>query len=110
MDTFTAISDPSRRLILSSLLAGEASVKSLVDGCAMSQPVMSKHLRILRDAGFVAVRPDGQRRLYSLALEPLEELDAWLAPYRRFWAGRLDALERHLESQQNNSRGEGGDR
>jgi DNA-binding transcriptional ArsR family regulator len=68
-----------------------------VEALALSQPAVSKHLRVLRDAGLVAVRADAQRRLYRVRPEPLEELDRWLAPYRALWAGRLDALGRHLD-------------
>jgi DNA-binding transcriptional ArsR family regulator len=73
------------------------SVGELVDALGISQPGTSKHLRVLRDAGLVDVRKDAQRRVYELRVEPLAELDAWLEPYRRLWAGRLDALERHLD-------------
>ncbi len=66
----------------------------------MSQPAVSKHLRVLRDAGFVSVRTEAQKRIYGLRAEPLAEVDAWLAPYRRLWAGRLDALERHLDEEE----------
>jgi DNA-binding transcriptional ArsR family regulator len=94
---FSAVAEPARRDILDLLREGERSVGELVGVLGLSQPGVSKHLRVLRDAGFVAVRPDAQRRLYALRPEPLAELDAWLAPYRRLWADRLDALERHLD-------------
>lgn len=91
------LSEPNRRFLLDSLLDGAKPVNSLVEIIGMSQPVVSKHLRILRDAGLVKVEPDGQRRLYSINAEPLAELDAWLQPYRKFWSQKLTALERHLD-------------
>ena len=91
------LSEPSRRRLLDTLLDGAKPVNVLVESIGMSQPVVSKHLRILRDAGFVSVQPDGQRRLYSINAQPLSELDAWLHPYRKLWSERLDALERHLD-------------
>src|SRR4051794_30332796 len=94
----TVLAEPSRREILDLLRDGERSVGELVDALALSQPGVSKHLRVLREAGLVRVRPDAQRRIYRLPAEPLEELDRWLEPYRRLWAGRLDALERHLDA------------
>jgi DNA-binding transcriptional ArsR family regulator len=77
----------------------ERSVGELVEGISLSQPGVSKHLRVLRDAGLVEVRIDAQRRWYRVRAEPLAEIDAWLAPYRRFWTDRLDALERHLDDE-----------
>ena len=97
MNTFTVLAEPSRRLILDNLLKGAQPVNALVDRCSMSQPVVSKHLRVLRDAGLVVVKPEGQRRLYSINPAPLAELEAWLEPYRRFWSDNLDALEQHLD-------------
>ena len=94
---FDVIADPSRRRVLDLLRDDERTVTELVDSLDMSQPAVSKHLRVLRDAGLVEARVDAQRRIYSLRPEPLAELDAWLAPYRRFWRGRLASLERHLE-------------
>jgi DNA-binding transcriptional ArsR family regulator len=94
---FAALAEPSRREILDLLREGERPVGELVGRLGLSQPGVSKHLRVLREAGLVEVRPDGRRRLYGLRAAPLAELDAWLAPYRRHWSGRLDALERHLE-------------
>ena len=85
-----------RRRILELLRDGERGVGELVERLGLSQPGVSKHLRILREAGLVSVRPEGRRRWYGLRAEPLAELDAWLAPYRELWGGRLDALERHL--------------
>lgn len=92
-----AVAEPTRRRLLDLLLEGERSVGELVDAIGTSQPGVSKHLRILREAGLVEVRVDGKRRLYSLDPEPLLEVDVWLAPYRRRWADRLDALGRHLD-------------
>lgn len=94
--TIEVLAEPSRRLILDALREGELPVGALVDRLAMSQPSVSKHLRVLRDAGLVNVRPDGQRRLYRLRTEPLAELDEWLEPYRQLWRVSLDKLERHL--------------
>ena len=92
-----AISDPTRRRILDAVRGGERSVTELVDAVGMNQPGVSRHLRVLREAGLVEVRRDAQRRLYRLRAEPLRELDEWLEPYRAELAGRLDSLERHLE-------------
>jgi DNA-binding transcriptional ArsR family regulator len=77
---------------------GPRPVGEIVEAIGLTQPGTSKHLRVLREAGLLEVRPDGRRRLYALRLEPLAELDAWLAPYRRLWASRLDALEDHLDA------------
>ena len=96
--SFDVLAEPTRRRILDLLLERSRAVGELVDLLGLSQPGVSKHLRVLRDAGFVAVRQDAQRRVYELRAEPLAEVDAWLAPYRRLWAGRLDALERHLDA------------
>jgi DNA-binding transcriptional ArsR family regulator len=97
---FAVLAEPSRRRILDLLRDGERSVGDLVAATALSQPGVSKHLRVLRDAGLVDVRPDAQRRIYGLRAEPLAEIDAWLAPYRRLWSQRLDALEHHLDQQE----------
>lgn len=94
---YEVLAEPTRRRILDLLLEGERPVGELVERLAVAQPNVSKHLRALSVAGLVQVRPDGQRRIYALRAEPLRELDAWLAPYRRVWADRLDALERHLD-------------
>jgi DNA-binding transcriptional ArsR family regulator len=91
------IAEPTRRRILDAVRGGERSVGELVDEVGMHQPGVSRHLKVLRDAGLVEVRQDAQRRLYRLRPEPLMELDAWLEPYRAEWATRLDALERHLQ-------------
>jgi len=92
-----AVVEPRRRDILGLLLDGERLVGDLVDELGVAQPTVSKHLRALRDAGLVDVRADAQRRWYRLNPVPLAALDDWLAPYRRAWADRLDALERHLD-------------
>lgn len=91
------LGEPNRQTILGALRDGERPVGELVDELGLSQPAVSKHLRILRDAGLVEVRPDAQRRLYRIRPEPLVELDAWLAPYRRLWTKHLDRLEDHLD-------------
>ena len=90
------IAEPTRRRILDAVRGGERSVGELVEQVGMHQPGVSRHLRVLRDAGLVEVRRDAQRRLYRLRPEPLMELDAWLEPYRAEWTARLDSLERHL--------------
>ncbi len=95
--SFSVLAEPARRDILDLLREGERPVNDLVDALAMSQPAVSKHLRVLREAGLVEVRPDAQRRLYRLRPEPLAEIDAWLAPYRQLWNRSLDRLARHLE-------------
>jgi DNA-binding transcriptional ArsR family regulator len=97
MTTFEVLADPNRRRILELLRDEELPVGDLVSALRISQPGVSKHLRVLRTAGLVAVRPDAQRRMYRVRFEPLIELDAWLEPYRRVWTDRLDALERHLD-------------
>ena len=96
---FDVLAEPHRRRILDLVRDRPRPVGELVEATGLSQPGTSKHLRVLREAGLVEVRPDGRRRLYALRPEPLAELDAWLEPYRRHWAGRLDALERHLDRQ-----------
>ena len=98
------LAEPSRRQILDSLLEGEKPVHVLVEQIALSQPAVSKHLRVLRDAGLVAVRPDGQRRLYRLRPEALMDLDEWLEPYREMWRSSLDKLEAHLTEQESRPR------
>ena len=94
---FEIIAEPNRRAILSLLVLSEQSVGEIERELGMPQPTVSKHLRVLRDAGFVEATVDAQRRLYRLTPEPLQELDAWLAPFRRFWSAHVDALERHLD-------------
>lgn len=91
------LAEPRRVAILDLLRDGERPVGELVEHLGLSQPAVSKHLRVLKDAGLVEVRVDAQRRLYRIRLEPLAELDDWLAPYRRLWAERLDRLEEHLD-------------
>jgi DNA-binding transcriptional ArsR family regulator len=95
--TWSALVDPNRRAVLSLLLERPRPVGELVEGLGLSQPGTSKHLRVLREAGLVRVRSEAQRRVYEIEPKPLAELDAWLAPYRRLWETRLDALERHLD-------------
>lgn len=95
-DVLAVLAEPHRRRLLDVLRAGEASVGELVRAMAISQPLVSKHLRVLREAALVTVRVDGQRRLYRLQPEPLVELDAWLEPYRQLWTTSLDRLEAHL--------------
>ena len=95
-DTLEALAEPHRRRILDVLRGGGASVGSLVDVLNASQPLVSKHLCVLREAGLISVRVDGQRRLYRVRPEPLVALDAWLAPYRQLWNTSLDRLEAHL--------------
>ena len=97
MSAYAALAEPHRRRILDLLREGERPVGELVGRLGLSQPGVSKHLRVLREAGLVAVRPHGRERRYALRAEPLAEVDAWLAPYRAHWSARLDALERHLE-------------
>jgi DNA-binding transcriptional ArsR family regulator len=97
MSAFAVLAEPHRRQILDLLHARERSVGDLVERLAISQPAVSKHLRVLREAGLVDVRGDAQRRVYSVRAEPLRAIDDWLAPYRRMWATSLDDLERHLD-------------
>ena len=97
MGTFEVLAEPSRRRILDLLRDRERSVGDLVERVGLSQPGVSKHLRVLREAGLVRVRTDAQRRLYCVRAEPLAEIDAWLEPFRRLWTEQLDALERHLD-------------
>jgi DNA-binding transcriptional ArsR family regulator len=94
---FEILAEPNRRRILDLLRAGERPAGDIVSALDISQPGVSKHLRILREAGLVGTRRDGQRRLYRLRAEGLAELDEWLEPYRAFWSDRLDALETHLK-------------
>ena len=95
---FDVLVEPNRRRILDLLYIEQRSVNELVEALGISQPSVSKHLRLLKAAGLVQVRQDAQRRVYTLQIEPLMELEAWLAPYRRKWAQTLDALERHLDA------------
>ena len=94
---FEVVAEPNRRAILGLLVSAEQSVSEIERQLRLPQPAVSKHLRVLRDAGLVESTVDAQRRLYRLTPEPLEELDAWLTPFRRFWSAHIDALERHLD-------------
>jgi DNA-binding transcriptional ArsR family regulator len=94
---FEIIAEPNRRAILGLLVSSEQSVGEIERQLGMPQPTVSKHLRVLRDAGFVESTVDAQRRLYRLKPEPFQEVDEWLAPFRRFWNAHVDALERHLD-------------
>jgi DNA-binding transcriptional ArsR family regulator len=94
---FEIIAEPNRRAILSLLVSSQQSVGEIERQLRMPQPTVSKHLRVLREAGFVESTVDAQRRIYRLKPEPLQEVDAWLAPFRRFWSAHVDALERHLD-------------
>jgi DNA-binding transcriptional ArsR family regulator len=97
MDVFEAIAEPSRRKILALLQRSDLPAGAVVEAMGMSQPGVSKHLKLLREAGLVSVRAQGQQRVYRLEAARLAELDAWLEPYKRFWRTRLDALEEHLK-------------
>jgi DNA-binding transcriptional ArsR family regulator len=97
---FNIIAEPNRRAILSLLAASECSVGELEQRLRLPQTTVSKHLRVLREAGFVESTVDAQRRVYRLRPEPLQELDAWLVPFRQYWSAHVDALERHLEKQE----------
>ncbi len=94
---FEIIAEPNRRAILTLLVSSQQSVGEIERRLHMTQPAVSKHLRVLRDSGFVEFAVDAQRRLYRLKPEPFQEVDAWLLPFRRFWSTHLDALERHLD-------------
>jgi DNA-binding transcriptional ArsR family regulator len=96
MNLYEALAEPNRRRIIELVGARERTAGDIVDALAISQPGVSKHLRVLREAGLVSVRKDAQRRVYRLEPDKLAELDAWLAPYRKFWSGKLDALVDHL--------------
>jgi DNA-binding transcriptional ArsR family regulator len=95
---FDVLAEPNRRRILDLLRVEERPVGEIVDRLAIGQPAVSKHLRVLREAGFVDVRSDAQRRLYRVRTAPLREIDEWLEPYRQLWGRRLDDLERHLDA------------
>ena len=97
VSAYAALAEPHRRQSLDLLRGGERPAGDLVQSLRLSQPGVSKHLKVLREAGLVAVRAQGKQRLYALRPEPLVEIDQWLEPYRAFWSQRLDALERHLE-------------
>jgi DNA-binding transcriptional ArsR family regulator len=104
--TFEVLAEASRRQILDLLMQEERPVGELVALLPLSQPAVSKHLKVLRDAGLVEARTDAQRRIYRVRTEPLREVDDWLEPYRRQWAGHLDALERHLDTMDDDERKE----
>lgn len=97
MEAFAVLAEPTRRRIVDELRRSERSVAELVDALAVSQPVVSKHLRVLREHGLVSRRVAAQQRIYRLESAPFRELDEWLAPYRELWTRHLDALERHLD-------------
>jgi DNA-binding transcriptional ArsR family regulator len=97
MSAYAALAEPHRRQILDLLRGGERPAGELVQRLQLSQPGVSKHLKVLREVGLVAVRAEGKQRLYALRPAPLAEVDQWLEPYRAFWSERLDTLERHLE-------------
>ncbi|MGA8503828.1 MAG: metalloregulator ArsR/SmtB family transcription factor [Candidatus Sulfotelmatobacter sp.] len=103
---FEVIAEPNRRAILSLLVSSQQSVGEIERQLRMSQPTVSKHLRVLREAGFVESEVAAQRRLYRLNPAPLQELDAWLAQFRRFWSAHVDALERHLDRMERNRTGQ----
>ena len=105
--SFATLAEPNRRAILSLLLSSERSVGELERQLELSQPSVSKHLKVLREAGFVESRVEAQRRLYRLKLEPLMELDAWLVPFRRVWSKHLDALEAHLDKMESGASAKG---
>ena len=98
VDEFAILAEPTRRRILDVLRASESSVGDLVAKLGMSQPAVSKHLRVLREAGFVTARTAAQQRIYRVEVRPFRAVDTWLAPYRRLWNRHLDALERHLDA------------
>jgi DNA-binding transcriptional ArsR family regulator len=100
---FEIIAEPNRRAILSLLVSSQQSVGEIERQLGMAQPTVSKHLRVLREAGFVESMVDAQRRLYRVKPEPLREVDAWLAPFRRFWSDHVDALERYLDRMERSS-------
>lgn len=106
--SFSIVAEPSRRAILTLLLSSDRSVGELERELHMSQPSVSKHLRVLRTAGFVESRIDAQRRVYRLKPEPLKELDLWLGPFRRFWTKHVDALEKHLDKMDDKPKTKGG--
>jgi DNA-binding transcriptional ArsR family regulator len=105
--TFAVLAEPNRRAILGFLASAEQSVGAIERHLRMPQPTVSKHLRVLREAGFVEATVDAQRRLYRLKPGRLQELDAWLDQFRRFWSGRIDLLEGHLDRMENEKKGKG---
>ena len=105
MESFEIIAEPNRRAILSLLASSQQSVGEIERQLGMTQPTVSKHLRVLRDAGFVESTVDAQRRLYRLKPEPFQQMDTWLAQFRRFWSAHIDALERHLDRMERHPNG-----
>ena len=105
--TFTVVAEPNRRAILGLLLESERSVGEIEEKLRLTQPTVSKHLRILREAGFVEARVDAQRRVYKIRPQPLKEIDAWLGPFRKYWSKHLDALEQHLDKMEKTQTGKG---
>jgi DNA-binding transcriptional ArsR family regulator len=103
--SFAVLAEPSRRAILSMLSSSERSVGELMDELGLPQPSVSKHLKVLREGGFVESRVEAQRRVYRLNPKPLQEVDEWLAPFRRFWSKHVDALEQHLDRMEKSSSG-----
>ena len=104
---FTVVAEPNRRAILGLLLESERSVGELEEELRLTQSTVSKHLRVLREAGFVEARVDAQRRVYKIRPQPLKEIDAWLGPFRKYWAKHLDALEQHLDKMEKSSTAKG---
>jgi DNA-binding transcriptional ArsR family regulator len=100
VNAFAVLAEPTRVRILDQLRGADSSVNDLVTALAVSQPTMSKHLKVLREAGFVSCRTAAQQRIYRVEARPLQALDSWLEPYRRLWSRHLDALEQHLDSQE----------
>jgi DNA-binding transcriptional ArsR family regulator len=100
VDTFAVLAEPTRRRILDELRRSDGSVGELVETLGVSQPAMSKHLKVLREAGFVSCRTAAQQRIYRIDVRPFQAVDGWLEPYRRLWNQHLDALERHLDNQE----------
>ncbi len=100
VNSFEVLADPTRRLIVEALRRGEQQVNDIVDAVDIHQSGVSRHLRILNESGFVQMRPDGAKRLYSLRPEPFVELDAWMAPFRALWSARLDRFQKALEKRQ----------
>ena len=107
---FAILAEPNRQAILDLLVASQQSVGEIERRLRMPQPTVSKHLRVLREAGFVESTVDAQRRLYRLKPEPFQEVEAWLAPFRRFWSRHIDALERHLDRMDRSTRTKGKNR
>ena len=105
--TFTVVAEPNRRAILGLLLESERSVGEIEEELRLTQPTVSKHLRILREAGFVEARVDAQRRVYKIRPQPLKEIDAWLGPFRKYWSKHLDALEQHLDKMEKSQTAKG---